>query len=152
MARALRAEQLDFDLYVHQGLHGSPYQAPHFRNMLEFMWRHMKHPDGTGAVVTRPDRFDFRTIRREFGVWGWKFATFRPSMEFLNLTDVSCRGLTMRGTGKVNVTVPSFCKTGLLRQRKFTVDLGPSQSTDEPHGAGAYPTYGRTRTIKLTRL
>jgi hypothetical protein len=152
MARALAADELAYELQVHPGLHGGPYQAPHYRNMLLFMWRNMLHPDGSGDVVTEPEHFDFRTIKKSFEVWGWRFEVAREPTEFLNLTNVSCNALTLRGTGTVSVTVPERCGTGLGGDSTFQIDLGPQQATDQPHQIGAYPVYGRTMTVGLTPL
>ena len=151
MARALDLDELDYTLQIRPGIHNGPYNAPYYRTMLEFAWDHMLHPDGSGHVVNRPDRFDFRTTKRSFTVWGWHFAVDRDANEFLNLTDVSCSSLTLRGTGVVTVKVPGFCHTGLDGDPTFTVDLGPGQVTDEPHHVGAHGLYGRTVTVPLTR-
>ena len=149
MARALDVEGLGYEMLVRPGLHGAPYQAPYYRLMLEFLWRSVKHPDGSGVEVVTPDTFDFRTIRRSFTVWGWTFTVEREPVEFLNLTDVSCTGLTLRGTGIVHVTVPEACGTGLDGERTFVVDLGPAQAADEPPLIGPYPIYGRTVHVAL---
>jgi hypothetical protein len=73
-------------------------------------------------------------------------------VEFLNLTVVSCTGLTLRGTGRVTLTVPAVCGTGRDGSRTFTVDLGPGWPFDEPGGAGTSQVYGRTVTAALAPL
>ena len=52
------------------------------------------------------------------------------------LTDVSCDGLTLRGTGVVTVHAAS-----VVRPRTVTVDLGPSQVVDAA-GLHTVPIYG----------
>ena len=74
----------------------------------------------------------------------------RPTTEFLNLTAVSCRNITLRGTGRVTVTVPTGCHTGRGGRQTFAVSLGPSYPTDETAGLGAAGAYGRTVTLRLT--
>ncbi len=152
MKRALDLEGLDSEFLQKPGLHGGFYQTPYYRLMLEFLWRNLKHPDGSSDEVSAPDTFDFKSIRREFDVWGWSFTVEREPLEFLNLTDVSCDGLTLRGTGVVHVTVPAACGTGVSGAPTFTVDLGPAQATDEPLFVGALPIYGKTVTVALAPL
>ena len=82
-------------------------------------------------------------------MWGWRFAVDRPVDEFLNLTDVSCDGLTLRGTGVVTVTVPESCATGQGGSRVVTVDLGPSPPVNEPVALGLCDSYGNRERVAL---
>jgi S-formylglutathione hydrolase FrmB len=135
------------------GQHGYPYQSPYFREQLVAQYAHLQHADGNGHPMPDPVVFDYRTVRTSFPIWGWTFRVGgRPAVEFLNLTNVSCDGLTLRGTGRVTVTPATSCGTGLDGHRTFTVDLGPSAPIDEPAGAGTSHAYGVTKTVKLTPL
>ena len=108
----------------------------------------------TSALLIKPfaDRFDYRTVYRDFSVWGWSFHIVRDPVEFLNLTDVTCSGLTLRGSGTVTVTVPASCGTGVGGSATFPVDLGLSFPIDEPVGVGAQPIYGKTVHVDLAPL
>jgi S-formylglutathione hydrolase FrmB len=137
---------------VGPGDHSGTYAVAYFREQLEQQYAHMRHADGGGDPGPRADVFDHRTVREAVDIWGWRFDVDREAVEFLNLTDVSCDGLTLRGSGQVTVTVPGWCRTGLDGERTFTVDLGPGQATDEPLGVGSSSAYGRTVTVDLTAL
>lgn len=150
MDAAFGAQGVERSFEVHPGLHSGAYWNPFLRAQLEAHWAHLEHPDGSGGAPPRPDRFDYRTIERRFRVWGWRFEVERDALEFLTLAGVSCDGLRLRGTGRVRVTVPGWCRTGLEGAREFTVDLGPSHPFDEPAGAGAAPVYGTTVDVALT--
>ena len=85
-------------------------------------------------------------------MWGWRFEVTRPTVEFLEVRDVTCRGLTLRGSGEVTLEVPARCGTGTKGSRLVHVDLGPSMPTDAPAGADAAPAYGRSVTVGLAPL
>ena len=91
--------------------------------------RQADHGDFDGAAATPPShlRFDYRSVRDEIHVWGWSFAVQREHEELLDLTDVSCEGLTLRGTGTVTVAVPPSCQTGHEGRSVFEIDLGPGR-------------------------
>jgi hypothetical protein len=132
------------------GLHSAPYAQPYFREQLEGQYAHLRHRDGRGDPAPPPATFDYRTLVPEFTIWGWKFQVQRPGVEFLYLTGVRCDGLTMRGSGLVRITVPASCRTGRDGSRSLTVELGPSQATDEPAtGATGARAYGRTVNVSL---
>jgi hypothetical protein len=150
MQAALRNEHVESDFAIHQGLHSEAYRAPWIRGMLEKQYSRLRHADGGGSPTPRPVVFDYRSTENRFAIWDWSFAVERPTIEFLTLRQVSCAGLSLQGTGTVTVTVPEACGTGVDGQRTFRVDLGPTQLTDEPAGAGALPIYGRTVTLSLT--
>lgn len=137
---------------VGPGDHSGTYGQPYFREQLEAQYAHVRHADGGGDPGPRPDRFDYRTVRRDFRIWGWRVQVSRDALEFLDLRDVRCDRLTLQGTGQVTITVPGGCRSGVGGARTFTVDLGPSQATDEPAGAGTSRTYGRTVTVALSPL
>jgi hypothetical protein len=137
---------------VGPGTHSGSYSRAYHREQLEQQYAHVRHWDGTGEPGPTPEVFDYRTVRNAFDVWGWRFAVEREPVEFLNLTDVSCDALTLRGTGRVTVTVPKKCRSGVGGDATFTVDLGPTQPVSEPQGAGSSQVYGRTVTVELERL
>jgi hypothetical protein len=134
---------------VGPGTHSGSYSRAYHREQLEHQYAHVRHWDGSGHPPPLPERFDYRTSRSDFEVWGWEFHVDRAPVEFLNLTDVSCRSITLRGTGTVQVTVPDACSSGVDGNSTFTVDLGPPQLTSDPVGLGTTHTYGRTVTVSL---
>jgi S-formylglutathione hydrolase FrmB len=136
--------------HVGPGDHSGTYGVPYFREQLEGQYGALRHADGGGDPGPRPAVFDYRSVDRAFRIWGWDVEVERTAAEFLNLTAVSCDGLTLRGTGVVTVTVPAGCRTGVDGERTVVVDLGPGQTTDEPMGAGSSSAYGRTATVALT--
>jgi hypothetical protein len=148
MQLALADERVPNTFAVHQGLHSDTYRNAWLRGLEEFAYARLQHADGGGGPPPLPTAFDYRSIRTDFEVWGWHVHVTRRPVEFLTLRSVSCHGLTLQGTGKVDVTVPAPCGN---RQagRTFTVDLGPSMPVDEPGGAGALPTYGRSVILPL---
>lgn len=138
--------------HIGPGDHSATYGQPYFREQLEGQYAHLRHADGGGNPGPRPDRFDYRTIRTNFDIWGWRVAIDRAALEFLDLTDVTCDGLSARGSGTVTITVPARCHTGVDGSRTVVVDLGPSQPVDEPAGASTSQAYGRTVHVELTAL
>jgi S-formylglutathione hydrolase FrmB len=135
------------------GLHSGPYAQPYFREQLEGQYARLRHADGGGDPPPVAATFSYRSIERSFSIWGWEFATERAATEFLYLDSVSCERLVARGSGRVTVTVAGRCGTGVDGQRTFTVDLGPSQPTDEPAtGAVTSDGFGATRTVMLAPL
>jgi hypothetical protein len=136
----------------HPGIHSTPYWYPYYRPWLEEMYAAVQHWDGGGKVFPAPDVFDYRTMFKSFGVWGWQFSIDRPIQEFINLTNVSCHSLTLRGTGVVTVTVPQSCGTGVAGSNIVTVDLGPSIPTNEPVALGLCASYGNSETVVLQPL
>ena len=151
MESAFAAEGVANDYDLHPGIHSDPYRYPWLREQLEAQYARLAHPGGDlpGSPPSAATRFDFRSISTDFSVWGWRVHVDRTPVEFLNLRDVTCRSLTLQGTGVVTATVPDACPTPTTRGRTFTVDLGPSMPADEPAGAGATPVYGRTVSVDL---
>jgi hypothetical protein len=132
------------DFEVHPGLHSGVYRRAFFRQQLAAQYARLRHWDGSGSPLPWPATFDYRTVERDFTIWSWSFHVDRAATEFLNLTDVTCRGLTLRGTGVVTVTIPVTCGGGMR-----TVDLGPSHATDEMAFAGSSNAYGNTVHVDL---
>jgi hypothetical protein len=119
---------------VHQGVHSDVYRNAWFRGLEEFAWDHAQNPDPA------PASFEYRSISTDFSIWGWKFSGRRTPVEFLDLSDVSCEGLTLQGSGSWTVTPPPRCGS----PHSVTVDLGPSGPVDQPA-----PVFGRTVTVTL---
>lgn len=152
MEAALAAQGVANTFAIHQGNHSDTYRNAWFRGLEQFTYDRLAHPGGGGNPPAAPAVFDYRTISTHFSIWGWNFAVDRLPVEFLTLRSVSCRGLTLQGTGTVTVTVPLSCGTGYQGASSFPVDLGPDQATDEPLDASATPVYGRTVTVTLSPL
>lgn len=129
---------------LHPGIHSDAYWNPWLREQLEAQYAAMRHPDGGGQVPPRPTTYDYRSIASRFAVWGWRFTVERPASEFTDLTDVSCTGLTVRGTGTVTISPPGRCHAAPV-----TVDLGPGLPTDAPAGADEAPAYGQVAHVRL---
>jgi S-formylglutathione hydrolase FrmB len=139
--------------HIGPGHHWSPYQAVWLREQLEGQYTRVRHWDGGGDPPPPAAVFDYQSVDRSFAVWGWQVTVQRAATEFLYLRDVSCSSITVRGTGLVTAVVPDACGTGVDGSPVVTVDLGPSQATDEPAtGVAASDAYGVTRTVALEPL
>jgi len=160
MELAFTSERVQRTYELHPGLHSDTYWNPFLRAQLEAQYARVRHWDGAGSPPPAPTTFDYRSISTSFSVWGWDFTVDRPAVEFLTLRNVSCRSLSLQGTGSVTVTVPAACDSGFdpdgagpkPATSTFAVDLGNAHPIDEPLGVGATPIYGTTRTITLSPL
>jgi S-formylglutathione hydrolase FrmB len=152
MEEAFATEAVPNTFAIHQGNHSDVYRNAWFRGLEKFAYARLNHADGRGTPPPPPTAFDYRSISTKFTIWGWRFDVTRKPIEFLTLRSVTCSGLTLQGTGKVNVTIPTSCRTGLRGHVAFTIDLGPSGVTDDPAATGATPVSGRTATVKLSSL
>jgi hypothetical protein len=152
MEAAFTIAEVPHTFEIHPGLHSGTYWNAYLRTQVAEQYALVRHADGGGAPPPAPVVFDYRTISKDFGIWGWSFSVTRKPVEFLTLRSVSCIGFRMRGSGVVTVTVPESCGTGLEASRTFTVDLGPSWPIDEPAGASAFSQYGRSVEVRLTSL
>jgi S-formylglutathione hydrolase FrmB len=56
------------------------------------------------AISAPPASFRYRSIAAHFSVWGYDVDADRPVREFLDLTNVTVDGLSVRGTGGVTIT------------------------------------------------
>jgi Putative esterase len=150
MESAFTAEHVERVFEVHPGIHSEPYRGAFVRAQLAYQYARVVHPPdafgATGSPPPPPTTFDYRSIRNDFTIWGWRFHVERQPIEFLNLRSVSCSGLVLQGTGKVDVTVPCAGYTG---PNPLSIELGPSFPIDEPGGASALPVYGRTVSVSL---
>lgn len=115
--------------------------------------------------------FRFRSIAASFEVYGWRVEMDRPAREFLDLEEVSARGLTIQGSGTAVVRTPALYRprrayrisvggsgdhvvradrAGRLR---FAVDLGPGHTAEQhsPQGRAAQSAgdYFTRRTISI---
>ena len=131
---------------MHPGIHSDAYWNPWLRGQLEAQYAALRHPDGGGDPPPMPSTFDYRSGDAQFAVWGWRFTAKRSASEFTDLTDVTCAGLTIRGTGDVTVVPPRRCHAASV-----TVHLGPGMPTDAPAGADEAPVYGQVAHVHLHR-
>lgn len=148
---------------LHPGLHSDVYRWAWLRSFLEGIVGNLGE-----TAPPAPSRFDHRSIATDFEVFGWHVRVEREPVEFLHLRGVSCDGtVRLRGTGIVTIEVPAtVCPDrgfdldldgsadvapvdGVLRAQ---LDLGPSQPTDEPLGAGALPAYGSSASFGVVAL
>jgi S-formylglutathione hydrolase FrmB len=147
MELAFQMAGVEHGFEIHPGLHDRVYWNPFLREQIAAQYARVRHVDGRGGPTPMPTLFDYRSIANDFTIWGWSLHVARDPVEFLTLTNVSCKGLTLRGTGVVTVKVAASCRT---KQRMLTVDLGPSLPVDEPGGASDVPAYGRTVRVDLS--
>jgi S-formylglutathione hydrolase FrmB len=104
-------------------------------------------PAGAAAPGTPAD-FSYRSAEPSFTAWDWSFQMRRTVREFVYLTGVSPAGLTARGSGALDVTTASVYQPGASYRVvqggpasvlpagadgriRFTVDLGPSHTTQQ---------------------
>lgn len=129
----------------HPGIHSDAYWNPWLRGQLEAQYASLLHPDGTGHPPPWPTIFDYRSNASQFAVWGWKFSVKRTASEFVDLTDVTCNALTIRGTGDVTVVPAPLC-----HDDSVTVHLGAGLPTNAPAGADEASAYGNVVRVRLT--
>jgi hypothetical protein len=152
MQLAFDAEGVPNTFAIHQGLHSDAYRNAWMRGLEEFAYGRLSHADGTTGTPPPPPVFDYRTISTDFTIWGWHLAVARQPVEFLTMTAVCCSSITLQGTGRITVTVPPSCATGVGGRSTFTVDLGDPFPIDDPAGLGATRVYGTTTTVSLSHL
>lgn len=143
-AATLHAARVPFTAYFYgPGSHTWPYWLRDLRHFLPLMEHAFTHP------LPAPPRvaFDYRTDSTTAEIWGWTFAITHRGREFTYFRDVSARGLTITGQGRLTVTTaplyPSrrsytVTLTGTPsrqvrprrdRRLQFTVDLGTPRPT-----------------------
>lgn len=144
------SEHVGYTYRQFPGGHGAP--SMFYRGWLETIYDRVRHADGTGSPPPMPDRFDYRSIKPHFDIWGWSFDVQRDPVEFLNIANAGCGGVTMQGSGTVTVTVPRSCGTGVDGSATFTVDLGPSVPADEHAMASYSGAYNHARTVELDAI
>lgn len=121
---------------VHQGNHSDVYRNAWFRGLEQFAYAR------TSIPARPPGNFQYRSISTDFTIWGWHFQGTRSNTEFLDLSGVTCRQLTMSGSGAWTVTPPPSCHS-----KPFSTDLGPSAPADQP-----VPVAGRTVTVTVPKM
>lgn len=104
---------------LHPGIHEDRYWNPWLRAQLVAQYAVVRHADGGGAPPPVPTRFSYLSGARSFGVWGWRVRDRDERPGMLTITDASCRGLTLRGTGEVTVRPAPRCDA-----RDVRVELG----------------------------
>jgi S-formylglutathione hydrolase FrmB len=120
------------------------HSAPYWQRDLHLWWPMMMRAFGSPA----PKRFDYRTADPHFSIWGWTFSADPiRAPEFIDASNVSCRGLTLTGSGTTAVKTGSCFTPGTLvrvagamertvrveRDGRivFRVDLGPAHQTQQ---------------------
>lgn len=137
---AFNDEGVSYQYELHPGIHEDAYWNPWLRSQEVAQYDTFLHP------APPPKSFSYRTISTNFSVWGWRVQVQRPAVEFLQMTDVSCSGFTVRGSGTVVVTPPATCGSNAVK-----VNLGPSSPADAQGTADSTPVYGTTVTVRLRR-
>lgn len=97
--------------------------------------------------------FTYQSAEPTFRVWGWTFTSHRDVQEFTYLSGVTPDGFTVRGSGRLSVTMPAAYVPGTrvavtnnvthaaagataskdptTGRTTFTIDLGPSHQTQQ---------------------
>ena len=144
---------------------------------LPFLWKRLARPEPAGARArpsALPGSFRYRSIAPAFSVYGYDVALDRPAREFLDLSDVSARGLTVQGSGAATITTAARYRPGHdyrvsgagggdLTARadgagrlRLTVDLGPAHQFEQYSPAQrlqeATGPYWTVRTLAITEL
>ncbi|MGN6473366.1 MAG: alpha/beta hydrolase [Mycobacteriales bacterium] len=135
---------------LHPGIHEDAYWNPWLRAQVVAQYAAIRHWDGGGNPPPDPTSFSYVSGAKHFDIWGWQFSVRRPVNEMLRITNATCNGLTLQGTGVVTVKVPSHCPHARKQVRVVTANLGPSMPTNQTAGEDALPVYGRTIHIDLT--
>jgi hypothetical protein len=157
MRVALRELGIPFSYELHPGTHSLEYWAPYIRAQLAWQYARVAHP-GAPLTLRDPVFFNYRSIDRDFSVWGWHVHVDRAPDEFLTLWDASSHGVTVTGSGTVTLTTPAFGvprvtvvgAKGPVRvsiaggRATVTFTIGPSYPTDERAGASGIPAVDRS--------
>jgi S-formylglutathione hydrolase FrmB len=136
---------------LHPGIHKDEYWNPWLRSQLEAQYAAVKHWDGRGNPPPRPIRFSYASGAKSFHVWGWHVKVRRPVDELLRITNATCNGYTLTGSGRVTVKPPPRCHMPRKKLRAVTTDLGPSLPVNQTAAVDAAPGYGQTVHVELTR-
>ncbi|HWC36076.1 MAG TPA: alpha/beta hydrolase-fold protein [Mycobacteriales bacterium] len=144
--RAFAAAGVRQHYELHPGIHKDEYWNPWLRAQVVAQYAVLRHWDGGGNPPPNPTTFSYVSGAKDFAIWGWRVKVRRPVDELLRLTDVTCHGFTVTGTGKVRVAAPRRCGSEVVH-----INLGPSMPINQTVGADALPGYERTARIKLKR-
>ncbi|HVE76218.1 MAG TPA: alpha/beta hydrolase family protein [Actinomycetota bacterium] len=98
------------------GIHDWPYAQRNLQDALPMLMSAL----GTPA----PTEFTYRTAEKLFSLYGWNFEVNRQVMEFMEIAVTSGPVLTLKGSGKVQVTTPSLFEPG----SEVSVSIGPKRS------------------------
>jgi hypothetical protein len=114
-----------------------------------------------GKPVGAPHGFAMRSARPAFSAWDWTFTAHRDVKEFTYLTGVDSSGLTVTGSGRLDVITAAAYRPGatyVLRagattqaisagfdgRLRFPIDLGPSHRQQQaqfgPDATAGWPT------------
>jgi S-formylglutathione hydrolase FrmB len=151
MNQAFRQAGVQQHYELHPGLHEDAYWNPWLRAQVVAQYAVIRHWDGAGNPPPQPTRFSYVSGATDFTIWGWHITVKRPIDETLRLTNVTCNGYTLTGTGKVTVRVPTRCPLARKKLRTVTTNLGPSMPVSQTAGEDALPGYGRTVHVDLTK-
>jgi len=143
----------------------------HWQNDLHQAW-----PDilATFASATPPPAsFNYRSMEPSFDVWGWHVVANRKVTEFLTMSSVSKAGMTLTGSGTVDlVSPPAYAPgqtyhisvagrgpaltavAGTDSRLRFAVPLGPSHTLQEDTtaqklAAASDPAYWETAAVSI---
>lgn len=129
------------------GCHTAPNFEREITDTLRVFTRDFAHP------ASSPANFGYASIQSSFEVYGWHVsADSKRALEFLRLTHVSSRGLTLAGSGLTTVTTPAWFRGDRVVALRgattpsavpdsagritFSVNLGPAD-TQQQYTAGA---------------
>jgi S-formylglutathione hydrolase FrmB len=134
--------------------HGGVHDTKYWREDMEIWWPQLMAAFGR----RRPARFHYRSAAPKFRAWGWHFATApERAPEFLDVKAASRKGLTLAGSGVVEVRTARIFRpkrvmrlNGATKRRvragrhgrlSFEVDLGPAHAAEEftPAAEGQAP-------------
>ncbi len=146
------------------GGHLWPYWRRDLRRTLPWLMSGFANPP------SRPARFSYRTIKPQYGVYGWRVRIERPVLEWSELSGAGARGFALLGSGGARVTSAPLFSPGTpvlatvrrtgggARSKRLTADgagrvtlrlrLGPGNPAQQ-YAPGARTRSYRTR-VRLT--
>ena len=121
------------------------------------------------AKSAAPGKFDYRNAHARFSAWGWDFAAYRDVREFVYLQGVSREGLSVSGSGALDVLTPPLYAAGapvelddgsgpqLLEaddegRLAFRLALGPSHARQQMNFTEAHTAQWMRRDVSLREL
>jgi diacylglycerol O-acyltransferase/trehalose O-mycolyltransferase len=163
MAALKAAGVTGVDAAFGHGTHTWPYWQRDLRDYLTWLDGQLKRP------VTAPARFSVESAHTAFTAWGWRLRTHRAAREVTYLRDVRSTGLTVTGSGRLDVVTPpryraggryavrAGARTRTVRADRtgrlsFAVDLGPGHTTQQA-AFGASATRGwKTAAVRIGKV
>ena len=160
LVAALDAEGIPHTDHLYgPGTHTWPYWQRELRLYVD--WLDDRFPRPSPAPAT----FDYRSARVPFSAWDWTFTPRRDVREFTYLEDVGRDGLTVTGSGQLDVvTAPLYpprqtfdvggraVRSGDDKRLRFTVDLGPSHQVQQTAFAVSEREGWQTETVTIRRV